>query len=164
MGIKNMKISIWEYFKKYRYAMIILLVGIILIRIPPPDSKITSKSSEPTMPQQSLEEKLEDILSKLQGAGRVKVMLTLDEGPETFYQENHDQSKNQESFRSSTITITDGNHNQKGLIRQIKSEKFRGAVVLCQGADSPSIKLSVVDAVSKVTGLHSHQISVLKMT
>jgi stage III sporulation protein AG len=38
-----------------------------------------------------------------------------------------------------------------------------GAIVLCQGADVPSVRLAIVDAVSKVTGLVANQISVLKM-
>jgi len=38
-----------------------------------------------------------------------------------------------------------------------------GAVIVCQGADDPQVRLSIVDAVSKVTGLGSDKISVLKM-
>jgi stage III sporulation protein AG len=38
-----------------------------------------------------------------------------------------------------------------------------GAVVIAQGADDPSIKLAIVDAVTKATGLGANKISVLKM-
>jgi stage III sporulation protein AG len=35
--------------------------------------------------------------------------------------------------------------------------------VVCQGADDPVVKLLIVDAVSKVTGLGADKISVMKM-
>lgn len=38
-----------------------------------------------------------------------------------------------------------------------------GAVVVCQGADQPSVRLDVTNAVAAYTGLGSDQISVIKM-
>ena len=64
---------------------------------------------------------------------------------------------------NNTVTLTDSNRNQSGLIRQIIPEKYQGAVILCQGADDPIIRLAIVDAVSKATGLGANKISVLKL-
>ena len=50
-----------------------------------------------------------------------------------------------------------------GLVRQVNPPEYLGAVVLCQGADNPSVKLSIVEAVSKATGLTTDRITVLKM-
>ena len=47
-------------------------------------------------------------------------------------------------------------HAEKGLSSEFK-------VVLCQGADAPSVKLAIVEAVRCVTGLGADQISVQKM-
>jgi hypothetical protein len=38
-----------------------------------------------------------------------------------------------------------------------------GAIVVCQGADSPSVKLAITQAVAKITGLGTDEICVLKM-
>ena len=59
--------------------------------------------------------------------------------------------------------ITDENRTQTGLVQQSIPPTYRGAIVVCQGADSPAVCLAVKEAVSKVTGLDTSQISVLKM-
>ena len=40
---------------------------------------------------------------------------------------------------------------------------YTGAVILCQGADSATVRLQIVEAVSVYTGLSSNKIMVLKM-
>lgn len=40
---------------------------------------------------------------------------------------------------------------------------FRGAVVLCDGADDASVRLSVTQAVSTVCGIGADKVTVLKM-
>ena len=40
---------------------------------------------------------------------------------------------------------------------------YKGAVVVCEGADHASVKLNIVQAVSSLTGLGSDKITVLKM-
>ena len=52
---------------------------------------------------------------------------------------------------------------ESGLVRQTLGPVYRGAVILCQGADDPTVKLAVVEAVRCVTGLGADQISVQKM-
>ena len=95
----------------------------------------------------------------------VQVMLTLASGEETLYQTNEDYSigDNTNTKRSDTVTVTDAQRNETGLIRQQNPPKYLGAIVVCNGADSPEVRLAVVEAVSKVTGLGADDISVLKM-
>ena len=97
----------------------------------------------------------------MHGAGTVKVLLTTTAGEETVYQTDVDQ--NNEDVRSDTVVLTKSTRDQLGLIRQVKAPVYRGAIIVCKGADSADVKLSLVDAVSKITGLRSDQISVLKM-
>jgi stage III sporulation protein AG len=70
---------------------------------------------------------------------------------------------NNTSANSDTVTVTDSDRNENGLIRQINPPVYSGAVVVCQGADNPQVKLSIIDAVGKLTGLGSDKISVIKM-
>ena len=70
---------------------------------------------------------------------------------------------NTESENQKTLIITDEKRAEKGLIRQVNPPVLQGAVVVCQGADAPKVKLAVVDAVMRATGLSSNQICVLKM-
>ena len=62
-----------------------------------------------------------------------------------------------------TVIITDSERNQNGLIHQINPPSYMGAIIVCQGADDPAVKLSITEAVSKITGLKTNRISVLRM-
>lgn len=44
-----------------------------------------------------------------------------------------------------------------------RNEGYTGAVIFCHGADSASVRLKIVEAVSVYTGLSSNKIKVLKM-
>ena len=92
-------------------------------------------------------------------------MLTVAESEKTLYQSDEDVTTgdNSSSVRQETILISDSGRNQQALITQVISPKYQGAVVVCQGADIPSVKWAVVEAISKATGLGADQISVLKM-
>ena len=168
MDIKIISGKIINFLKKYRYAVLVLVIGLILITMPTGKEKDNAgeviKQTVPTK-QITTEEQLSALLSKIQGAGTVEVMLTVAEGEEIVYQEKADTSNNTDLYSSKkdTVTVTDSQKNQAGLIRQVIPPKYLGAIVICQGADNPTVKLAIVDAVSKITGLGADCISVLKM-
>ena len=95
----------------------------------------------------------------------MKVLLTEAAGEEVLYQtdEDIDQSDQSRDVRRETVLVTDAQRSQNGLVRQVNPPQYQGAVILCQGAGSPSVKLSVVEAVSDATGLTYDRITVLKM-
>lgn len=73
------------------------------------------------------------------------------------------QTDSSGSVRIDTVLVSDSNREETGLLRQIKPPVYLGAVVVCQGADSSSVRLSITEAVSKITGLGADCIVVLKM-
>lgn len=151
--------KIREFLVKYRYALLVLLVGLVLMLLPTgsdPQTKQPETESSPSKVQDITQE-LTEILASIQGVGKVQVMLTVEEGEKTVYQYDEKTSG------KDTVIITDGNREESGLVYQVISRKYRGAVVVCQGADSASVRLSVIEAVAKVTGLGTDRISVLKM-
>ena len=156
-----------DYIKKYRYVALVLLAGLILMGLPEGKKadenapQVTNPSGQP----QSLQDSLAQILSQIEGAGKVKVLLTAAAGEEVLYQmdEDIDQSENSRDVRRETVLITDAQRSQGGLVRQVNPPQYQGAIILCQGAGSPSVKLSVVEAVSDATGLTYDRITVLKM-
>ena len=160
MDIKALKGKAIQWIGKYKYLALILLVGIGLMLIPSgtKTSRQTNQNVLTATPTVSITEELEEILSNIQGAGKVKVMLTVKSSEQTIY-----QTDTPAADRQDTVIITDEERAQNGLVQQIISPTYRGAIVLCQGADSASVCLAVKEAVSKVTGLDSSEISVLKM-
>ena len=167
MDRNTIKSKILDTVKKYRYAAIIVLIGVVLMLFPTNTDK--AKNIQPIISEQpqvsTLEDRLSQLLSTVSGAGNVKVILTLSSGEETLYQTNEDihTQKDDSTSKTSTVTVTDAQRNESGLIRQINPPMYRGAVIVCQGADNAAVRLALVEAVGKVTGLGADKISVLKM-
>ena len=92
-------------------------------------------------------------------------MLTEATGARSTYQTDDDLTDSQDSVtsRRDTVIITDGDRAQQGLLCGVDPPEYRGAVIVCQGADQASVRLAIVQAVSNVTGLGADKISVLKM-
>lgn len=166
MEIKGISKKLKDTLLKYKYALAVLAVGLVLMLLPtgtkntPQINEVTTAINEP-----SASEALCSILKCIRGAGDVRVMLTVSCGEETVYYESEDieTAGESNSVRKNVVTVTDADRNQNALIRYINPEKYLGAVVVCQGADSPQVRENIIDAVSKATGLRSDEISVLKM-
>lgn len=167
MDVAALRTKAAELAKKYKYVAIILLVGIVLMALPTGSKEESSTVYEQEKTQQtlSINDALAEILCKIDGAGNVKVLLTVASGTETIYQTDDrvSVSENNSTTQIDTVTVTDSSRNETGLIKQVNPPTYQGAIILCQGANSASIRLAIVDAVSKVTGLSSDHISVLKM-
>jgi stage III sporulation protein AG len=145
-----------ELAKKYRYVLVVLAVGIILMMLPTgEEAPAVTEPAQAATPDLAVE--LEQILCKISGAGRVEVMLTSAAGQETIY-ERDIRSEDQD-----TVIITDENRREQGLIKQIISPTYQGAIIVCEGADSPTVRLAILEAVTKVTGLGADRVCVLKM-
>lgn len=164
MDIKTFGPKLKDAFSKYKYAGIILLIGLVLLLIPGKSTEKVQISTPKEIRQQEIEtDALVQILETIQGAGEVKVLLSTASGAETVYQTDCDSSADTGSVKQNTVVVTDSQRNETGLVRQVKSPVYLGAVVVCEGADSPTVKLAVTQAVSRVTGLGSDSICVLKM-
>lgn len=147
-----------ERIKNYRYVLAVLVLGVALMLIPSGNSASAETQEEPEMQHETgVEDALERVLGKIAGAGEVAVMLTMEQSEETQYQT--DASGN----GTDTVLIADTQRSQAGLVRTVYQQRWRGAIVVCQGADDPAVRLAIVEAVSRVTGLGYDKISVLKM-
>lgn len=155
--------------KKYRYAALILVLGLLLMLLPGrSQSKQTqTQSQQPVSLQQkqSMAEELVQILSQMQGVGKVRVMLTVAAGEKTIYQSDEDLSTNENgsTIRKDTVILSGTDRGQQALVSQVLPPEYLGAIIVCQGAEQAAVRLAVVDAVSKATGLSSDKISVVKM-
>ena len=142
-----------SWLKQYRYVFLIVLVGIALLCLPSGTEE--KPVSQPIPEAADAEERLEKILSRIDGAGDVEVMLAEAVGEEIIYQTDNGGAD--------TVIVTDEDRNQQGLIRTRESPVYQGAIVVCRGADSAAVRLAIVEAVANVTGLGSDRITVLKM-
>ncbi len=167
MEIITLKNKAVAWLRKYKYAGMILLIGLILLLLPTGNTEEENSTviSVPEKNTLSVEDRLTEILSMISGAGEVRVMLTVSAGEEVMYQTDRDASADEKGTdeRTDTVTVTDAQRNETGLVRQINPPTYLGAVVVCQGADDPLVRLAVTEAVSKITGLGTDKIFVVKM-
>lgn len=165
MDTDKIKLAIMKFIQKYKYAVLIFVLGIVLMMIPFGEQTESTEEIHINESSASVEERLKMVLSQIYGVGAVDVMLKELTGEEYIYQTDEDRvlSGDSSSVRGKTITVTDGQRNDVGLIRQIKPPTYQGAIVICQGGDDPKVRLAVAEAVSKITGLGTDQIAVLKM-
>ena len=166
MEIKSFIGKLKDLLIKYKYALVILLIGLIFLLIP--DSKPEEVKPEPNTEEVHYNidsQQLTNILQNVEGAGHVQVLLSVATGDRTIYQTNQDTSKSNDtqSSKIETVIISDSQRNETGLISQTDPPTYKGAIIVCQGADSPSVRLAITQAVSKITGLGTDNICVLKM-
>jgi stage III sporulation protein AG len=146
---------------KYKYPVLVVLVGLGLMLLPSKTEPAPAQPVQIQQQEQDLELRLAAILSQIDGVGRVQVLLTEESGRETLYQT--DTQTDSDRRTEDTVLVEDASRTETGLVRQTLEPKYRGAVVLCQGADQPSVRLAIVEAVRCVTGLGADRISVLNM-
>ena len=149
--------------KEYKYAAIILAIGLIFMILPgkKTTSTPTIQQEKEVVTSEPLQDLLSAILSSMDGAGKVKVLLTQSEGERTIYQTDLQEGEN--NIEESTVIISGAGKEQIGLVKQTLAPKYLGAIILCQGADKASVRLAIVEAVSSATGLSTDKIAVLKM-
>ncbi|MBR3325404.1 MAG: hypothetical protein IKG14_05110 [Clostridia bacterium] len=136
------------------------------------------QQSTSNLQENDIEKKLENILSNISGAGKVKVMLTYSESSTTqpIYDENHKESNTVESDENGGTRSISETDSQKQIIykqnadgskepitKSILSPKIEGAIITAQGANNADVKTNIIQAVEAATGLATHKIQVFEM-
>ena len=137
------------------------------------NKKFASKNDEKTDYQQdSLEEKLEKILSNISGVGNVDVLITYNETEEVLpiYNKKDKKSITNESDSQGGTRIVEETdvseevvyQNDEVIVQKTVSPKIEGAIVVATGANNSIVKSSIIQAVEAATGLATHKIQVFE--
>lgn len=125
-----------------------------------------------------LEERLEMILSNINGVGTVKVFINYSESSETvaMYNENSKTSVTEETDTSGgvrkveetdsqkEIVYQEDNGNKTPIVQKTVEPKIEGAIITAKGASDINVKTNIIQAVEAATGLATHKIQVFEMT
>lgn len=168
LGIPSME-KLTDFLKRYKLVILAIAAGIILLILPigEQDEKIPAAQGlaggEEDFSVAALEEELSEILSRVDGAGEVSVMLTVRSGMERILatDRNAAESEKETEHREETVVISTGNGEEVVLIGQ-NYPTFQGALVVCPGGADPEVQLALTRALSALTGLSSHRITVCK--
>lgn len=153
--------------------LLLLLAGLLLLVIALPVSESESEERKETESGTATEEdyasmaesKLETILAQMEGAGKVKVMITLSSSSEKIVEKDEETSKDETQSTSSETTVYEetADRGQTPYVSKELTPAVEGVVVLCEGGDEPVVVQQITEAVEALFSVESHKIKVVKM-
>lgn len=145
----------------YKYVLLVIAAGVLLLLWPErADREIAPAAvqEEDAFSVSDMEEQLEEILSRVEGAGQVSVMLTVKSGMERVLAQDGTLSAEEESIQ--TVVISPGSGTEEVVVLKQYYPTFQGALVVCSGGGDAQVQLLITQAVSALTGLSAARISV----
>lgn len=127
----------------------------------------------------SLEQTLEELLSTMEGAGKVKVMITLKASGESIVEkdtvsvrtsstevDSAGGSRNtaDSSETEETVYTQGGSGSGAPFVRQVLYPQIEGVVVCAQGGGSATVNKNITEAIQALFGIEVHKIKVIKMS
>lgn len=140
------------------------------------DNNIDSNNQQ--LAEYNLEQSLEDILSKISGVGKVKVLVTYSETSEVIAMYNEKQTasnteetdtnggvrKIEETDTNKEIIYEEINGKKTPITQKVVMPKIEGAIITAEGAGNVNVKTNIIQAVSAATGLSTYRIQVFEMS
>ena len=167
--------------KKIQYAAILLIVIVILTiyfssTADTTDETVSEQSVTVETEDDSVESKLEQALSSIDGAGNVQVMITYESSAEivpaisvdtqtsttTDEDEGGTSTTNTENTQSEIVTVGDSDGTSALVLRE-DSPEVKGVIVIAEGADDIGVKLNLLNAVQTVLNVDPDRVDVYKM-
>ena len=191
------KLGNWKKFslKNLRkdQLLILLLTGILLMVIAVPAGKkkenMSSASNDNTEKSVNgtsagtdeetytayLEDRLNRTLSQIEGAGEVKVMITLKSSAEKVLDKDTESEEDSQggtrqssktSKKENTVYRTDSESNSQGsgspYVSKELSPKIEGVVVIADGGENAVVKENISSAVQALFDIEPHKIRIMK--
>lgn len=172
--------AIWT---KYGYNIFIFLglIGIFLISADnifvkkEPVENIKNAASD-ELYRKELEVQLTEILSQVNGAGDVQIMITLESGEENIYVRQEKTTDDiqtvsadvslhtteRSTYENEIVLVNDGSY-RTALVEKTMRPAVQGVVVVCQGADNIQVVSNITNAVCVVLNVPSNRVCVIKM-
>lgn len=114
--------------------------------------------------EKRMTKELEELIRTVDGAGRVKVMITVDSLEERIVAVNENSKAEEDSYENiKEYVIIEESGNQDGLTLKIITPVIRGVGITCEGASSSVVKQEITRLVSATLGISQSRIQVTKM-
>ncbi len=163
------KQGLTDFFKQYKFVLAVIAAGVILLAIPSGENRDSAKETEgisgleEDFTLEAMEKKISDILSRVEGAGEVSVMLTVRSGMERILATDvTDTQSEREAKQVREVLILSGDDGDEVVLIGQNYPTFQGALVVCPGGDDPQVRLQITQALSALTGLGAGRITVCK--
>ena len=171
--------------KKVRLIFIIGIAGILLIFFSSlfggkgnENAAQGTQSFDSEQYVEKLEERIYTMVTGIQGVGKAKVMITLENTTEYIYEsekrETTDATKDysdgqteKEQERNDyerNVILVEGSNGKEALLKTTVEPKVKGVVVVCQGGENIEVEKSIIDAVTTALDISSNKVCVAKLS
>lgn len=170
--------------------LILVLAGILILIIAlPTDTRgkkqaeeakenISKENNTMEASKDEIEQKLEDILEKIDGAGEVKVMITYQDSGTQVVEKDKNTSENsvEESDSTGGVRSTKEQQLQESTVYEeadagntpfVSKEllpKVEGILIVASGGDNQKVKQNISEAVLALFQVEAHRIKIVKMS
>lgn len=179
-----------ESIKADKKLAIIVLVGIagILLLLASELVELPQKQEEEQKPvpktadteysyAEDIEKRLTNLITSISGAGKAKVMVTLENGVESVYaaDEKQEQERSSEeksggmevneknSSENEYIILQSNGSRDEGMVIKVIQPKIRGVAIVCEGADSAYVQQRITQTVTAVLDIGASRVSISRM-
>lgn len=171
--------------KRTQYLIIIVMIAVILAiyfstfttdDTAKPEATVSDAIIKSETAQLDLNGQMENILSSIDGAGAVRVMITYESGTEivpatsentettTTNDESDGTTKISETERKQTdiVTVQDQS-NSTALVLKEKMPEVKGVLVIAEGAGDIGVKMDLLRAVQTLLNISADKVDVFEM-
>lgn len=180
-----------EYFKGDKGRRLLLIAGaagillIFLSTIWPQNKSPAAQTAKNSVEEATvqyigkMEQRLLDIVGKIDGVGSMQVMVTLENSVEYVYatQERKNTDKSEDLSGSSTtrtserddteksiIIIENAEGGKEALLRTQIEPTIKGVVIVCEGGDQVAVQKRVTEVVTTALNISSRRVCVSKLS
>ena len=172
--IKNKLQSFCEKIKQVKHIRIILpivlavlVVGIYFLTLPKSQNKqqesIDNNRSEFSSSAEYvdyLENKLENVITSLQGVGNTEIVITLEKGFQYIYQTEEEvrTTSNGTSVSTTNVVLVDG----QPLVLEEIYPLIKGIVVIAEGSSNVAVKMDIISVIQTVIDIDTAKIKIME--
>lgn len=138
---------------------------------------LANTNNDSVSTEDTTQKNLKQILSKIEGVGKVEVLITYSESSQivAMYNEKYKESQTeegdtsggkrviQEVSKDKEIIYQEDNGEKVPITEKVVMPKMEGALIVAEGANDAFVKTNIIQAVEALTGLATHKIQVLEM-
>lgn len=162
----------------WKKGILLLAAGVVLLLTSIPEknentntteqSKTTDQENEITV----MEERLKTALEKVEGVGRVKVMITVKSSGESIVNKDTPYEREETSGgedtkiavhkEEETVLVEEDGNRVPYVIKQLEPE-IEGVIVVAEGGKDTVVKQEITEAVMALFDVSAHKVKILKM-
>lgn len=111
--------------------------------------------------EERMEQKLQEMLSQVEGVGAVQVMLTFEGTGEK--QVEKDQTVSESSSQEETVFEEEGGSVRTPYVTSETNPRVEGVLVIAEGGGSSRVQQEILEAAQALFGIEAHKIKIMKM-